>query len=95
MIGSVNEVVPQWKTTRDYGSWRPSGCSSGMGAGMADRNATRQDLSNAVQKKTGVSRVESVHMVVQVLGEISERLEAGEEVKLSGFGTFKVRDKGE
>lgn len=34
-------------------------------------------------------------MVVQVLGEISERLEAGEEVKLSGFGTFKVRDKGE
>jgi integration host factor subunit alpha len=33
--------------------------------------------------------------VEEVLGEISDTLVAGEDVKLSGFGNFVVRSKGE
>ena len=62
---------------------------------MADKTVTRVDLSEAIYKKVGLSRAESAKLVEAVLGEISDTLATGEDVKLSGFGTFFVRSKRE
>ncbi len=56
---------------------------------------TRVDLAEAVYRQVGLSRKESAGLVEMVLAEISERLVLGEAVKLSSFGSFVVRDKGE
>ncbi len=62
---------------------------------MASKTITRQELSEAVYQKVGLSRAESARLVEDVLGEIGDSLVAGKAVKLSGFGTFFVRSKGE
>ncbi len=62
---------------------------------MAGKTITRQDLSEAVYQKAGLSRAEAAKLVEQVLGEIGDSLVAGRAVKLSGFGNFIVRSKGE
>lgn len=62
---------------------------------MAGRTITRADLSEAVYQRLGLSRAESAQLVEQVLREISDCLERGENVKLSSFGSFLVRSKNE
>jgi integration host factor subunit alpha len=62
---------------------------------MAGKTITRGDLGEAVYQKAGLSRGESLELVGAVLEEISDRLAAGETAKLSGFGSFIVRDKKE
>ncbi len=62
---------------------------------MAGKTITRRDLSDAVYHRVGLSQEESAKLVEQVLGEIGDSLVAGKSVKLSGFGTFIVRSKGE
>jgi integration host factor subunit alpha len=62
---------------------------------MADKTVTRADLAEAVRQKLGLSRAESTDLVEQVLAEICDNLAAGESVKLSSFGLFTVRSKGE
>jgi integration host factor subunit alpha len=62
---------------------------------MTGKNVTRAELSEAVYRKVGLSRAESAELVEQVLGEISDSLAAEQDVKLSGFGSFLVRSKGE
>jgi integration host factor subunit alpha len=57
-------------------------------------SVTREDLCEAVYKKVGLSRSESATLVELVLKEITDRLEQGETVKLSSFGSFVVRRKG-
>ena len=56
---------------------------------------TRADLAEAVVRKIGLPRNESQELVELVLGEISLTLARGENVKLSSFGSFGVRDKGQ
>ena len=56
---------------------------------------TRADLSEAIHNETGLSRSDTSEFVDLVLELISERLAAGEAVKISGFGTFTLRDKKE
>ena len=56
---------------------------------------TRADLAEALHRKVGLSRAESANMVEQILDHMTEALQRGENVKLSGFGTFVLRDKGE
>ena len=56
---------------------------------------TRADLAEAVYGRVGLSRSDSAEMVEIVLGEISEAIARGEVVKLSSFGSFMVRMKGE
>ena len=60
---------------------------------MSNKTLTRADLSEAVYNEIGLSRVESSEIVEAVLDEVSMALVAGEEVKLSSFGTFSVRQK--
>ena len=62
---------------------------------MAGKTITRADLSEAVYQKVGLSRTESAELVERVLAEICDSLAAGETVKLSSFGSFIVRSKGE
>lgn len=62
---------------------------------MSNRTVTRADLSEAVYQKIGLSRTESAQLVEQVLQEIADCLEKGQNVKLSSFGSFLVREKGE
>lgn len=62
---------------------------------MSDKTLTRADLADAVVRKIGLPRNESQDFVELVLGEISASLAKGEAVKLSSFGSFGVRDKGE
>ncbi len=62
---------------------------------MAARTVTRADLSEVVYREVGLSRSESADLVDSVLDEISDALVRGEMVKLSSFGSFAVRQKGE
>src|SRR5258708_39225712 len=59
------------------------------------KTVTRVDLCEAVYQKVGLSRTESSALVELVLKEITECLEKGETVKLSSFGSFVVRKKGQ
>ena len=59
------------------------------------KTITRADLSEAVYQRVGLSRTESAELVEHVLSEMSEAIARGETVKLSSFGSFVVRSKGE
>ena len=61
---------------------------------MAGTTLTRSDLSEAVYREIGLSRNESAEMVETILERISEALVRGDNVKISSFGTFVVREKG-
>lgn len=61
---------------------------------MSENTVTRSDLTEAVYREIGLSRNESAQMVETILQRISEALIRGENVKISSFGTFAVRDKG-
>jgi len=60
-----------------------------------NRTITRADLAESVYEQVGLSRNESADLVEQVLDEISNTLVSGEHVKISSFGSFSVREKGE
>jgi integration host factor subunit alpha len=62
---------------------------------METRTITRADLGEAVFQEVGLSRNESADLVEFVLGEISDALARGEPVKISSFGSFAVREKGQ
>jgi integration host factor subunit alpha len=62
---------------------------------MSVKTITRADLYEAVSKKVGLSRSQSVTLVELVLKEITDCLERGETVKLSSFGLFVVRKRGQ
>jgi integration host factor subunit alpha len=59
------------------------------------KTLTRADLAEAVFQKVGLPRNESAELVETVIREIISSLERGENVKLSSFGSFGVRDKRE
>jgi integration host factor subunit alpha len=62
---------------------------------MSGKTLTRADLAETVVQKVGLPRNESQDMVELVIKVLSERLAEGEAVKLSSFGSFNIRQKGE
>jgi integration host factor subunit alpha len=62
---------------------------------MAGKTVTRADLCEAVYQTVGLSRTESANLVELVLDEICDSIVRGDAVKLSSFGSFVVRSKGE
>ena len=60
-----------------------------------EKTTTRSTLSEAVFKNVGLSRNESSTLVDSVFGEILKSLIQGDDVKISSFGTFVVRQKKE
>jgi len=62
---------------------------------MAGQTITRSQLSEAVYQEVGLSRNESAELLESVLSEMSLALARGETVKISSFGSFSVREKGQ
>ena len=60
---------------------------------MADKTLTRMDLNEAVFREVGLSRNESSDLVESILNHISDAMVKGEQVKISSFGTFSLRNK--
>lgn len=60
---------------------------------MSKGTLTRADLTESVYEEVGLSRNESAGLVESVLEEISNCLVRGENVKISSFGSFQVRQK--
>lgn len=60
---------------------------------MSNKTLTRMDLTEAVFREVGLSRNESSALVDSVLQHISDALVTGQQVKISSFGTFSLRDK--
>jgi integration host factor subunit alpha len=62
---------------------------------MSGKTITRAQITEAVYQEVGLSRNESADLLESVLGLISESLARGENVKISSFGSFSVRQKGQ
>ena len=58
------------------------------------KTLTRSDLGDAIHREVGLSRNESAELVESILDCISDALAKGDNVKISSFGTFVLRDKG-
>ena len=56
---------------------------------------TRSDLSAAIHNEIGLSRAECSDLVEAILTKMGDALAKGQNVKISGFGTFLLRDKTE
>lgn len=54
---------------------------------------TKADLTDAIYEKIGLSKRESAHMVDMVFETMKEALAEGDNLKISGFGSFVVREK--
>jgi integration host factor subunit alpha len=61
----------------------------------SSKTITRADLAEAVYAQVGLSRNESSDLVEQTLDEMMEALTSGDHVKISSFGSFSVKEKGE
>jgi integration host factor subunit alpha len=61
----------------------------------AEETLTRAEIAELLNRQVGLSRAESADLVEQVLDLVTEALVNGENVKISGFGTFVLRDKNE
>ena len=54
---------------------------------------TRADMVELVYERIGVSKREAAAVVESIFDIIKESLERGENVKISGFGSFNLREK--
>ena len=62
---------------------------------MSEKTLTRAQLGEAVYEEVGLSRIESGDLIESVLSEMSSALTRGETVKISSFGSFSIRQKGQ
>ena len=62
---------------------------------MSGRTITRAQLAESVYQEVGLSRNESANLLESVLGYISDALASGQSVKISSFGSFSIRKKGQ
>ena len=62
---------------------------------MGGKTLTRADLAETVVQKVGLPRNESQELVELIIKALSESLATGEAVKLSSFGSFNIRQKGQ
>ena len=62
---------------------------------MSEKTITRAQLTEAVYQEVGLSRNESADLLESVLDMIADTLAKDETVKISSFGSFSVRQKGE
>ncbi|MFC1895946.1 integration host factor subunit alpha [Thermodesulfobacteriota bacterium] len=56
---------------------------------------TKSDIADRIYEEMGYTRVDSLRLVEDVIESIKQSLENGEEVLLSGFGKFRVKEKRE
>ncbi len=58
-----------------------------------DRTLTKAELAELLFERVGLNKREAKDIVDTFFQEIRDSLADGNEVKLSGFGNFQVRDK--
>lgn len=56
---------------------------------------TKAEIAEHLFEKVGLNKKDAKDMVEMFFEEIRTALESGEQVKLSGFGNFELRDKAE
>lgn len=54
---------------------------------------TRVDLANTLKDRFGLTAADSYKMIDVIFSEIEQSLLHGEDVKIAGFGTFKILNK--
>ena len=54
---------------------------------------TKQDIANTLVKKTELTQTQALSITNQFFDQIIEALKNGEDIKLSSFGNFVVREK--
>lgn len=54
---------------------------------------TKANLSDLLFEKVGINKREAKDMVESIFEEVRTALANGDDVKLSGFGNFQLRDK--
>ena len=57
------------------------------------KTITRADVAETIYEEIGLSRKDSNDILDMILDEIVNELSNGNDVKLSSFGTFSLRDK--
>ena len=57
------------------------------------KTITRADVAETIYEEIGLSRKDSTDILDMILDEIVQELTSGNDVKLSSFGTFSLRDK--
>lgn len=57
------------------------------------KTITRADVAETIYEEIGLSRKDSNDILDMVLDEIVQELSKGNDVKLSSFGTFSLKDK--
>ena len=57
------------------------------------KTLTRADITETLFQEIGLTRKDSGEILDMILEEISDNLSQGNDVKLSSFGTFSLRDK--
>ncbi len=57
------------------------------------KTVTRLDVAEAIYTEIGLSRKDSNEILDMIVDEIVNELSRGNDVKLSSFGTFSLRDK--
>jgi len=62
---------------------------------MSQSTMTKADIIERVYQKLGFSKKEASELVELVFDSLKNTLQAGEKVKISGFGNFLIRDKKE
>lgn len=72
-----------------------AGVARAKDGGLHSGTLTRADLADVVHQQLGLSRAEAAGLVERVLFHMCHALSEGENVKISGFGSFILRDKGE
>jgi integration host factor subunit alpha len=56
---------------------------------------TRADIAENIHRQVGLSRADAATLIDSILNHMVDAVVAGENVKISGFGTFVLRDKGQ
>ena len=54
---------------------------------------TKSELTAIAAERAGISKREAEHLVNALIDSISQALEQGDTVQLTGFGTFEVRER--
>ncbi len=57
------------------------------------KTITRADVAETIYEEIGLSRKDSTDILDMILDEVVQELTRGNDVKLSSFGTFSLRDK--
>lgn len=73
---------------------QPDDSAPGQPAALANVSAlTKAELTELLFEQVGLNKREAKDMVEAFFETIRDALENGESVKLSGFGTYQLRDK--